>query len=66
VTSFQEDATPTWGLLQSSSVMPTARNMARAGARWKPSVTSPLRGFMGLGGLDPVSAMARAYGLAGF
>jgi hypothetical protein len=46
--------------------MPTARNMARAGARWKPSVTSPLRGFMGLGGWDPVSAMARAYGLAAF
>ena len=33
VTSFHDDATPTWGLSQSSSVMPTARNMARAGAR---------------------------------
>ncbi len=33
VTSFQDDATATWGLSQSSSVMPTARSMARAGAR---------------------------------
>ena len=31
VTSFQLDATPTWGLSQSASVMPTARSMARAG-----------------------------------
>ncbi len=48
VTSFQDDATPTWGLSQSSSVMPMARSMARAGARSKPSVTSRLRGFMSL------------------
>ena len=31
---------------QSLSVMPTARSMARAGARSIPSVTSWLRGFM--------------------
>ena len=48
VTSFQDDATPTCGLSQSSSVMPMARSMARAGARSKPSVTSRLRGFMSL------------------
>ena len=40
VTSFHEDATPTCGLSQSSSVIPTARSMARAGARVGPSVTS--------------------------
>ena len=40
VTSFHDEATATWGLSQSSSVMPTARSMARAGARSKPSVTS--------------------------
>ena len=40
VTSFHDDATPTWGLDQSSSVMPMARSMARAGARVGPSVTS--------------------------
>ena len=33
VTSFHDDATPTWGLSQSSSVMPIARSIARAGAR---------------------------------
>ncbi len=33
VTSFHDEHTPTWGLSQSSSVMPTARSMARAGAR---------------------------------
>ena len=47
VTSFQLDATPTWALSQSASVMPTARSMARAGARSIPSVTSWLRGFIG-------------------
>ena len=46
VTSFHDDATATWGLSQSSSVMPMARSMARAGARSGPSVTSWLRGFM--------------------
>ena len=40
VTSFHDEATPIWGLSQSSSVMPTARSMARAGARSGPSVTS--------------------------
>ena len=44
VTSFQEEATPTCGLPKSCSVMPTARSIARAGARSKPSVTSVLRG----------------------
>ena len=46
VTSFQLDATPTCALPQSASVIPTARSMARAGARSIPSVTSWLRGFM--------------------
>ena len=49
VTSFQLDATPTCALPQSPSVMPTARNIARAGARSMPSVTSWLRGFMVVG-----------------
>jgi hypothetical protein len=40
VTSFHDDATATWGLSQSSSVMPMARNIARAGALRNPSVTS--------------------------
>src|SRR5437588_791520 len=44
VTSFHEEATPTCGLSKSSSVNPTARSMARAGARSTPSVTSVLRG----------------------
>jgi len=48
VTSFHEEATPTWGLPQSSSVMPTARSIARAGARSNPSVTSRDRGFISL------------------
>ena len=33
VTSFHDDATATCGLPQSSSVIPIARSMARAGAR---------------------------------
>ena len=40
MTSFQDEATPIWALPQSSSVMPMARSMARAGARSMPSVTS--------------------------
>src|ERR1019366_1957147 len=40
VTSFQVEATPTWGLSKSASVMPTARSIARDGARRRPSVTS--------------------------
>ena len=46
VTSFHDEHTATWGLSQSSSVMPMARSMARAGARSNPSVTSRLRGLM--------------------
>ena len=46
VTSFHDEATPICGLSQSSSVIPTARSMARAGARVGPSVTSKLRGLM--------------------
>ncbi len=53
VTSFHDDATPICGLSQSSSVMPTARSMARAGARVGPSVTSKLRG------LQPTTALGR-------
>ena len=49
VTSFHDDATPTWGLSQSSSVMPMARSIARAGARSNPSVTSRERGRMSTG-----------------
>ncbi len=45
VISFQEDATPICGRVMSSSVMPTARSIARAGARESPSVTSVLRGL---------------------
>ena len=40
VISFQDDATPICGLAKSSSPMPTARSMARAGALASPSVTS--------------------------
>ena len=59
VTSFQEEATPTWAFEKSSSVIPMARNMARAGARLGPSVTSWLRGF-----IPPwvVSLMVRSVG----
>src|SRR3954465_4237558 len=45
VISFHDEATPICGLSQSSSVRPTARSMARAGARSIPSVTSRLRGL---------------------
>src|SRR4051794_28653417 len=45
VISFHDEATPICGLSQSSSVSPTARSMARAGARSMPSVTSRLRGL---------------------
>ncbi len=48
VTSFHDEHTPTWDLSQSSSVMPMARSIARAGARSVPSVTSDERGFIGL------------------
>ncbi len=49
VTSFHDDATPIWDLPQSSSVMPMARSIARAGARSMPSVTSRDRGLMSTG-----------------
>src|SRR6266511_503601 len=49
VTSFQLEATPIWAFPQSASVIPTARSMARAGARSIPSVTSWLRGFIASG-----------------
>ena len=45
MTSFHDEATPIWGLSQSSSVMPTARSIARAGAFCMPSVTSCERGL---------------------
>ena len=45
VTSFQDDTTATCGLSQSSSVIPTARSMARAAARLGKSVTSWERSF---------------------
>src|SRR5947208_7273564 len=45
VISFHDDAIPICGLSQSSSVRPTARSIARAGARSIPSVTSRLRGL---------------------
>ena len=46
VISFHEDATPICGLTQSSSPIPTARSIPRAGERSKPSVTRPERGFI--------------------
>src|SRR3954468_19997613 len=45
VISFHDEATPICGFSQSSSPMPTARSMARAGALVIPSVTSRLRGL---------------------
>src|SRR3954453_11458405 len=60
VISFHDDATPICGLSQSSSVSPTARSMARAGARSMPSVTSRLRGLRsGMSG-----SLTRGYCLA--
>ena len=50
VISFHEDTMPICGLTQSSSPIPTARNIPRAGARSIPSVTSPDRGFIVLMG----------------
>ena len=46
VTSFHDEHTPTCALPQSSSVIPIARSIARAGARSTPSVTSRLRCLM--------------------
>src|SRR5688500_5736803 len=62
VTSFHDEATATCGLSQSSSVMPMARSMARAGARPGPSVTSHDRGLMETG--LPSSVMPAAYARA--
>jgi hypothetical protein len=45
VISFHDDAMPTCGLSQSSSVRPTARSIAREAAFWMPSVTSRERGL---------------------
>ncbi len=59
VTSFHDEATPTCGLSQSASVIPTARSMARAGARSNPSVTSREIGFM-----SGLSTMTRRLGRA--
>ena len=49
VISFHDEATPICGLSQSSSVSPTARNIAREAAFWMPSVTSRLRGLTSTG-----------------
>ena len=53
-------ATPTIGLAKSASVKPTARSMARFGARWSPWVTAALRrwgaGRSGIGFLPDISA----------
>src|SRR6056297_1143459 len=49
VTSFHDEAMPTWGLSQSSSPIPTARSIARDGAFCMPSVTSRDRGFTSTG-----------------
>ena len=48
VISFHDEAIPICGFLKSSSFIPTARSMPRAGARSSPSVTKPERGFIGL------------------
>ncbi len=50
VISFHEDAIPIWAFLKSSSCIPTARSIPRAGALSKPSVTKPDLGFILLGG----------------
>ena len=55
VISFHEEAIPICGLTQSSSVIPTARNMPRAGARSMPSVTICDRGFIGFFALIRIS-----------
>ena len=70
VTSFHDEATPIWGLSQSSSVMPMARSMARAGARVGPSVTSWLRGLIptsgcSAGSMRSSSVMPESYGVPG-
>src|SRR5688500_1787646 len=59
VTSFHDEHTPTCALPPSSSVIPMARNMARAGARSFPSVTSSRRGLIRSG----MAQNLRAWGL---
>ncbi len=64
VISFHDEATPICGFAKSSSPIPTARNMPRAAARSRPSVTSRLRGFMSgpvgvAEGIDVKYALAR-------
>ncbi len=44
VTSFHDEATATCGSCRSSSLSPTARSIARCGARAGPVVSGPLRG----------------------
>ena len=61
VTSFHAEAIATCGFTQSSSVMPTARSMARAGAFGMPSVTSRLRGLTSTGVPGSFAAMRRSY-----
>ena len=46
VISFHDDAMPTCGFSQSSSVSPTARSIERDAAFWMPSVTSRERGLI--------------------
>src|SRR6266540_5662238 len=65
VTSFQDEATPTWDRSKSSSVKPTARSMERAPARSRPTVTSVERGRAvvdGIGGLLMAGAARFAAG----
>src|SRR3954453_9569776 len=61
VTSFHAEAIAICGLTQSSSVIPTARSIARAGALVIPSVTSRLRGLTSTGVPDSFWAMRRSY-----
>ena len=48
VTSFHDEATPICAFEKSSSPIPTARNIARAGALLAPSVTSRDLGFISI------------------
>jgi len=61
VTSFHAEAMAICGFTQSSSVIPIARNMARAGALVMPSVTSRLRGLMSTWVPGSFAAMLRSY-----
>ena len=59
VISFHDEAMPTCGFSQSSSVRPTARSIALDAAFWMPSVTSRERGLMSTVVSD--SLMRRGY-----